>query len=83
MGHDSQLSEESRGDSYDTARSQENKMHIAHLRGQAQFLARLLQIYNQIFELGEMPLDVTEPIATTLIVEIPQPRRDEERARTH
>lgn len=58
-------------------------MHIAHLRGQTQLLTRLMQINTQFFELGETPLDITQPVATARNVEIPQPHKNEERARTH
>lgn len=63
-------------------KSQENKMHIDNLRGQTQLLTRLMQINAQLFELGEKPLDVTEPIVTACNTKIQQRNRNEERVET-
>lgn len=57
-------------------------MQIAHLRGQAQLLTRLMHINSQLLELGEMPLNIAEHVIPARNVEIPTANRNEEWART-
>lgn len=81
-GQGFRLNDESSANSYDTSRSQENRVQIVHLRGQPQLLMRLMHINSQLLELGEASLNIAEPLAPTCNTKIPKANRNEERSKT-